>query len=61
MTKIIFHTYIPKKFLPLSPTSHAFLRPIQTGRDLATRREFSVFKNKYNRQRIKILQDMQTK
>jgi hypothetical protein len=33
----------------------------QTGRDSATPREFSVFKNKKKRQRVKILQDMQTK
>jgi hypothetical protein len=33
----------------------------QTRRDSATRREFSVFKNKENRQRVKTLQDMQTK
>jgi hypothetical protein len=57
-TLINFHTTL---VLVWPGHLHYALRPIQTGRDSATRRGFSVFKNKQNRQRIKILQGMQTK
>jgi hypothetical protein len=50
-----------RKSLIFKKCSKPPLRPTQTERDSATRREFSVFKNKYNCERLKILQDMQTK